>query len=161
MPEASTGPALTRRRVLGLGLLSGLVLAAAGAAPFWTASERDVLSAALDRLFDPGDHTAPRPSEVDAVAAALAYLAQLPRREQRLCRGLFRSLEWECALTRGQRFTHMDPDAQDRVLQALATSALYPRRLSFLCLKQIGAMAYYQHRATWTHLGYPGPWVTP
>jgi hypothetical protein len=144
---------------LGLGLLSGLVLVTVGAAPFWTANETEVLRAALNRLFDPGDLTAPRPADLDMVQAAQTYLAHLPRREQLLCRGLFRSLEWECVLTRGTRFTRLAPRDQDAVLAAMATSMLYPRRLAFIGLKQIGAMAYYQHRATWTHLAYPGPWV--
>jgi hypothetical protein len=139
--------------------VSGLALVTVGSAPFWLAGERELLEAVLDRLFDPGDHRAPTPSEVGAVDAAYGYLAQLPRREQWLCRGLFRSLEWECVWTRGSRFTRLDPSDQDRVLTRLAESPLYPRRLAFLSLKQIGAMAYYQHRETWGHLSYPGPWV--
>jgi len=158
-PDSATG--LTRRLVLGLGLASGLALVAVGSAPFWLASERDLLQAVLARLFDPGDHPAPTPAQVGAADAALTYLAQLPRREQWLCRGLFRSLEWECVWTRGSRFTRLSAADQDAVLSTLATSSLYPRRLAFACLKQIGAMGYYQHRETWTHLAYPGPWVGP
>ncbi len=151
---------LTRRRVLGLGLASGLALTAVGATPFWLADERALLAAVLDRLFDPGETGAPVPSDLGALESAEAYLAHLPARERLLCRGLFRSLEWECVWTHGSRFTRLAREQQDEVLAALATSSLYPRRLALLCLKQIGAMAYYQHRATWTALAYPGPWVS-
>ena len=99
VPESPQG--LTRRRVLGLGLASGLALTSLGSAPFWFAGEHEVLRAVLDRLFDPGDHPTPTPREVDAVQAACTYLEKLPKREQWLCRGLFRSLEWECLWTHG------------------------------------------------------------
>jgi len=150
---------LTRRSFIGLGLATGLILATVGACPGLSTRERDVLSAALDRLFDPGEHTAPAPREVGAVEAAEAYIAALPARERWLCRGLFRTLEWETVFTRGRRFTRLEPEVQDEVLRGMATSPLYPRRLVFAALKMIGAMGYYQHDATWTHLAYPGPWV--
>ncbi len=159
MSEPSKPNALTRRAVLGIGFATGVLLVTVGAGPWLATPERDVLTAALDRLFDPGEHTAPTPREVGAVQAAEAYIASLPSRERWLCRGLFRTLEWETLVTHGHRFTHLTPEAQDEVLRGLATSILYPRRLVFAALKQIGAMGYYQHRATWTHLGYPGPWV--
>ncbi len=152
-------PVLTRRRVLGLGLLSGLALLAAGSTPFWSARERDILRAVIDRLFDPGEYQAPTPAQVDAVQAAETYLGHLPRRERLLCRGLIRTLEWGCLWTRGSRFTRLTAQDQDDVLADLETSRLYPRRLAFSSLKQIGAMAYYQHPSTWAHLAYPGPWV--
>ena len=148
----------TRRRLIQLGLAGTAASLVLGAVPVVSLDEERALAALLDRLFDPGTGTAPVPSQTDAVAGTLAYVAELPAATRLQVRGLFRALEFGPVATHGARFSALSPELQHDWLLRLATGG-YASRLLLNAIKQIGAVGHYQQRSTWTALAYPGPLV--
>ena len=145
------------RRGLGLGLAGAAAALGVGALPLSLADEDEVLDALFDALLGVEGSPAPTPAEVDASAAFRAYVAGLPLNLRLQIRGLLRALEWRARVTAGARLTRLDRGARRALLQEMATSPLYPERLMVFAVRQLTSLAYYQHRATWTRLGYPGP----
>lgn len=146
------------RRGFGFGLLGSTALLAAGALPLaWSVDEDAVLIVAILTLYPPADGR-PSPTDVDAPGNLRAYLAKVPPGTAWEARGLLRLIEWG-ALSAGGRFTHLDEAARLAYLSGLATSRLYPERLMAHSLKQLCAVAYWQHPKTWVYLGYDGPLV--
>ena len=148
----------TRRRLIQLGLAGTAASFVLGAVPVVSLDEEVALAALLDALFDPGTGTAPVPSQTDAVAGTLAYVAALPAATRIQVRGLFRALELGPIASHGARFSELDADQRHAWLLGLAAGR-YPSRLLLNAIKQIGAVGYYQQRTTWTALAYPGPLV--
>ncbi len=58
-------------------------------------------------------------------------------------------------------FVRLSGDAQDAVLQAMATSPSELLRGGFTALKQLAALAYFRDARTFTAIGYEGPTVPP
>lgn len=59
----------------------------------------------------------------------------------------------------GKNFVGLDATKAERHLQRLGRSAIPPLRRLVRVLKTITAYAYYGGRATWSDIGYDGPWV--
>jgi hypothetical protein len=58
-----------------------------------------------------------------------------------------------------QPFSTLGAAAQDGVLQALATSRFLTPRTAFATVKLLSCFFHYTQDATWSALGYDGPWV--
>lgn len=151
--------AWTRRQVLagaaataGALAMGGLPLAA------WLVDEDAVILAAVDALFPPGDGF-PTGAEVDAAANARTYLAKLPAQTRLEARGLLRLIELGAAARAGGRFTRLSREERQSYLTNLGQAGFVGDRLMAHSIKQICAVAYWQHPRTWDALGYDGPLV--
>lgn len=147
------------RRQLGLGLAGALALTAVGV-PIalvqpWSDAER-LLIAALEALF-PATTDLPSPADIGAPAAVRAYLAKMPRRTRLEARGLLAVVEGATLPTHGRVFSRLDVAERTAVLARWSASDVMARRMIAHSLKQLCAMGYWQHPATWAHLGYDGP----
>jgi len=140
-----------------LGLAGAAAALGLGLLPMAAADEDAVIDALLDALLGVEGTPAPAPAEVGSRRAFRAYIDGLPPGLRLQIRGLLRGLEWRALLTGGARLTAMDLDARRGLFTGMATSPLYPERLLAHAVRQLASLAYYQHRATWTRLGYPGP----
>ena len=58
---------------------------------------------------------------------------------------------------RPQPFTHLSPEAQDRVLASWRDSRLLVRRSGYAALRKLTQAAYYAAPEAWPDTGYPGP----
>ncbi len=146
----------TRRRLFQLGLAGAVTSLVLGTAPVVGLDERAVLTALLDRLFDPGEMTAPVPSQTHAVDLTLELVDGLAPVTRLQVRGLLRALEFGALGRFGSRFSTLAAAEQDAWLLDLAEGP-YPGRVLLHALKQLGAMGHYQQPSTWTALTYPGP----
>ncbi len=145
------------RRTFLFGALGAGALTAIGAVPFALVDEDAVLLAAIDAIFPPLEGM-PTGAEVDAAAAFRRYIANLPTRTRFEARGLLRAIEVGAAATTGSRFTVLDRDGRTVFLEGLL-DGVFPQRLLANGLKQVCAVAYWQHPRTWTALAYDGPLV--
>ncbi|CAG0966667.1 Gluconate 2-dehydrogenase subunit 3 [Myxococcaceae bacterium] len=68
-------------------------------------------------------------------------------------------VEWWPLLSKGSRFSRLDPSAQDAVLADMASSRLAARRTAFQGLKFVTVFFTYTQEPTWPAIGYDGPWV--
>lgn len=148
------------RRAFGFGLLGTAALVVAGGVPLaWRAIDEDrVILAAVEALFPPLDGL-PTGVEVDVPGAVRAYLAHMPADIRLQARGLLRLVEVGPLVSHGAAFSALPVADRAAFLDDLAGSSRYPQRLIAHSLKQMCAMGYWQHAATWAHLGYDGPLV--
>ena len=145
---------MERRAFLKLGAITASGALILGAVPALGTDERRGVEALAATIF------AGVPlGEIDVFGAYQRTLSNLPLAVRLQVRGLVRGLEWEPLVTHGSRFSRLDPPERTAFLDAMATSDLYPRRLMAHGIKQVLAMAVYQHDATWALLGYDGPTV--
>lgn len=149
--STDSGALLSRRSVLRLGFLTALGFTVLGLTPVIRTSQAKVLENALDPIFGTSSSI---PSAVEAIQR---YLALLPPRQQWQVRGLLRAVEWGPILSRGRRFTRLEPVERADWLARLSRSRSALNRQIFTALKQLGAMGIYQLDANWKALGYPGP----
>jgi hypothetical protein len=146
------------RRAFGFGLAAAVGLATLGVAPLALASERRIIEALSEALFPPAPGM-PSAAEVDVVSAVGRYLAHAPATARWQARGLLRFVDAATLPTHAARFHTLDLAARDAVISGWGASDLVAQRLIVHALRQMLAMGYYQHDATWAHLGYDGPLV--
>jgi hypothetical protein len=116
-----------------------------------------VLRAATARLLAGAE-----PLDPGAVAArADAHLATVGDPAVRDgVRWVLRIVEYGTPLAgKARPFSVLGVTAQDGVLQALATSRFLTPRTAFATVKLLSCFFHYTQDATWSALGYDGPWV--
>jgi hypothetical protein len=147
---------ISRRRMLGLGLVGGAGTLLIGILPVFSREEA-VLDAIADRLF--GRSGMPTPSEVEAGRHAWAFAMNLPADVQLQLRGLLRLIEWGALPRYGARFTALDPEQQDELLRAMSEAEATLPRMAFQGLKSICAFGTFRHPKFWAAIGYDGPTI--
>lgn len=101
------------------------------------------------------------PDETDVAGFVDGYVARMAPRMRRDLLRFFAVVEHVAPAFTGSasRFTHLAPDAQDRVLAALEAHASTLMRGGFEGVKALLFMGYYRDPRTWSVLGYDGPLV--
>jgi long-chain-alcohol oxidase len=130
--------------------------------------QRAALTAICD-TFAPGDSTKiPSASAIGAVAIAEAMIDGLPRARDRKQLGTLFS-QWDTRIaglllgTGGRRFSHLAPDAREKVLLGLGDSSSARKRVLFQALRGLATTTYLLapgatgSSAVWEAIGYPGP----
>jgi hypothetical protein len=148
---------LLTRRAFGLGLLGTAVILAAGAPVLWAATDEDAVIHAATAAFFPATDGSVDPATLDVPGAVRRYLELVPSDQRWQARGLLRVVQF--GAVPGSRFSNLPFDERVAALEAMAASSLPSRRLLVGALKQLCAMGYWQHPATWPFLGYEGPSV--
>lgn len=167
----------TRRSVIKRGLLGGAVLALGGGAALVLRSgssvtlppegllvlgarEYAVVDALARRFIVP----APGFPSVDDVRVAftcdriLALADETAQVELRQLLNLFENALPGLLLDgRITPFTKLDGEAQDAVIKGWMTSRLELRRTGYQALRAMIVSAYFQSKAVWPAVGYPGP----
>ena len=99
-------------------------------------------------------------------ADALAVAARVDRelgfhgeRLQRDMRDALRLVEWWPLATRRTRFTQLGPDPQTAEIAGMAGSRWAFRRSAYTGLRSLVLFFHYSQPATWSSVGYDGPWV--
>ena len=148
------------RRAFGFGVFGTASLLVLGGLPLgWMlVDELRFLDAAVEACFPPVPGL-PTAAEVGASKAIQRTLEAVPASVALQARGLFRAIEGLPLLSHGKPFSSLSQPQRTAILQDLAESSLYPRRLLAHGLKQMCAMGYWQNPRTWSHLGYDGPLV--
>ncbi len=102
-----------------------------------------------------------QPEVVEVGKFADRYLAGLEAADRRDVGALIGFLEHGAPVLTGrlERFTALDPDAQDEVLRAVEHHAAGRLRGGFNVLKAVSYMALYEQDTAWSAIGYPGPLV--
>lgn len=175
--DAPPRPSVSRRRVLESAVVLG-GLAAAGSivgvvrsrgydvrpgrrlaslAPW----ELVVVEHVARRICAPDAPGVVTADDTDVAGFVDAYLARAPRRVRRDLGRFLMYVEQLAPATvlRASRFTRLSPADQDRVLEALESSASDLLRGGFEGLKALVFMGYYRDPRTWSILGYDGPLV--
>ena len=163
---------LLRRSLHAAGALAVLPGFAAGCAPADTAAAPDglrVLDAAQWALLDAvGDAFVPRGGafalgarDVDLASRIDAFLAGEPAGVRRGFASALLAVEWVAPLASGRlaRFSALDADGRAAAIDALRASRVALLREVYAGLKQLCAFAFYAVDASWTAIGYDGPWV--
>jgi len=98
---------------------------------------------------------------VDVAAEADRLIAKMDRTVRRDIHWILRIFEHGTHFfdLKGKRFTRLTRDDQEAYLGGWMTSSLGARRIVFRALKLISALGYYTLPATWTAIGYDGPWI--
>lgn len=112
--------------------------------------------AAADR---PNDPSIPSVDDVDVAGFIDSYVARMaPPMRRDLSRALlYLEQVAPLAAAKASRFTELDPDDQDRVLQAFEASPVMLLRGAFAAIKSLVFMGYYRDARTWKIIGYEGP----
>jgi hypothetical protein len=101
----------------------------------------------------------PDPRSSGALARLAAMVQRLPRDQRRLLRAGQAVLD-VLALARFARpFSRLDDRGARYLLRALARSPFPPLRRLHSVLKMMTQFAYFAGEATWTAIGYDGPWL--
>jgi hypothetical protein len=176
--EPAQGTRLSRRRFIKLGL-GGAVLLGAGTLlsrclggydlPEEVARRLRALStkeylifqAIAARVLRADGEGYPDPEELDVGLFVDGFVARLDPADAGDLRNLLNAVEHLSPLMAGrlERFTRLETDGQDEVLNALMTSDVGMARGAFDALKTLCVMAYFRHERTWTAIGYDGPQV--
>ncbi len=151
--------ALSRLRPPLLG--AAPALGARGTLHVLSEKEANILRAVIKRMMRGDETTLPPVGETAAVETVDWVLAFADDVQRTQFRWLLRVFEWSppWMLWRLQRFTALDANGQDRLLQAWERSRMGWARLGFRALKNLSALGYYSQEATWAAIGYRGPWV--
>jgi hypothetical protein len=107
--------------------------------------QQKVVAACADTMFPPGGPIAVSGTEAGLVAYVAAYAAALPWLRRFLVWMLFLFIQLSPFVfgPRRARFTRLSPDERLIVLQQMAVSATYFRRVSFLSMRAIMTMGYF------------------
>jgi hypothetical protein len=155
---------LLRASASGIGLLAIGALLPAGcrsypeppvALGFFTAQEYAVFQAVARAILGLEDDAFDVAAEVDRL------VVRMDRRVRRDIRWILRIFEHGTHLfdLKGPRFTRLDRDDQEDYLRGWMMSSLGARRLVFRGLKLLASLGYYGSEATWSRIGYAGPWL--
>jgi hypothetical protein len=109
-----------------------------------SAKEQEIVAACADALFPPGGPIPLSGTEAGVVEYMNRYVARAPRATQSLIRMLFHFVEHGPLVfgpTRG-RFTRMTHEQRCAVLERMAKSPIYFRRVAFLSLRTMLSMGY-------------------
>jgi hypothetical protein len=130
-----------------------------GAAAFFSADEREILTHVVERMVDSGLPGAPRVRDSGAVACIDRLCLALDPELVRPLPLLLRAVEWGPYLfeLRFSRFTALPDDAKDASLRGWMTSSIGLRRLGFQALKNLSMLGWYSQEASWPAIGYAGP----
>lgn len=160
----------SRRRFLGWAGLGTLGLAAAIGAVRSTGYELHPETLARLRVLSAWQYVVMHaigrrmlePETADVAAFADEYLSGLPELERTELVKLIAFIEHVAPLWHGhlRRFTDLDDDEQDAVLETLEHSAIAQLRAGFAAIKAMSMMAYYRLPRAWEAIGYRGP-VSP
>jgi hypothetical protein len=157
-----SGNPLTRRTLLGGGLLVGLGWAtgqlwghrpmAAIDSPFLGSAGRRTLEGALEALLPEGAAVETVAADVDRFLAAGDPVigGQLV-----LALGALEHLGGAGF----RRFSRLSRDERTAVLEGWRTSALGPKRRIADALRRVALFSWYARPETWDRIGYDGPWV--
>lgn len=121
--------------------------------------EAALLGAAAEAVYPPGGAVSPSGVEAGVVPWVDRYLGELPAAPRRLMRLLFLLVEQATlvfpAPGRGgrRRFSSLDVEARQAVLDGWRTSRLFPRRLVFTSLRAILTMGYFGNPQVLRELG--------
>lgn len=135
---------VTRRTLLGAGLLFGATALGAGGLAAWVFASRDpgrgravlsddegrVVAAIADAYFPPGNALGVAAAELDVAGGVDAHFARLLPRERRLLRGVLVAFDqWpRLSFASGRRFVDLALDDRVAVLRAWEESARAERR---------------------------------
>jgi hypothetical protein len=168
--KAPDGLRISRRGFLGgagagaLLAVARLPVAAAAAAPpeappLFSDAEREVLTAVVERMVDPGEPGLPAVRDTDAVAVIERVCAGLDPSVSRVLPWLLRAVEWGPLFFDWTfaRFTGLDEAGRDAALRGWMTSRLEMRRLGFQALRNLSFVGWYSQDAVWPAIGYAGP----
>lgn len=162
---------MRRRRFLQLAALgpalvalppAGPALAAPGEARLLDDDAWELMLAFAERIVETGEPTAPHPREVamrETIESVLRRLEPSVTRDLRLA---LRALDWWPALFEGhlRRFRSLSPEERDRSLDGWQRSRFALRREIFHALRNLALLGYWSQPATWSLIGYGGPWIT-
>lgn len=146
-----------------LASLPALPAVAEDAAPagggFFSAREREILTAIVERMVETGEPGAPAVRDTRAIDVIDDACAALPTAVTEQLSAALQLFEWWPFLLelRFQRFTELPPDARDTSLAGWMTSRFGVRRLAFYALRNLGMLGYWSQDETWPLIGYRGP----
>ncbi len=171
-------PRLTRRRFFRVGVAGSIALGAGGLFAWQTSGydvpdaiarrlvslspkEYRVVAAVAERVVRADDGAFPSAREVDAALHVDALIVELHPADARDLSHLLHLIEHGIPPLHGKpsRFTHLDGDQQDEVLDAMRTGSSTLLRAAFEGLKSLIVLAYFSDERTWAPLGYDGPLV--
>jgi len=94
--------------------------------------------------------------KADVADAILEYIGGLPTPMQKDIRGLIFLFEYlpPLIIFRASRFSRLNPQDQDRYIEAWGTSRLALLRTGFRVLKGLSVSTYYQNPAAWKAIHY-------
>lgn len=123
--------------------------------------ERELFLAIAERMVETGLPHAPRVRDTGALAAVERALAALDPALVRALRIALALVDWWPALVelRFTRFAALPPEAQDESLEGWRASGSELRRRVFYALRNLAFLGYWSQDATWSLVGYPGPWL--
>jgi hypothetical protein len=152
----------------GLAGIAGLRTLPAGAvdpAPadadgaFFSAREREILTAVVARMVATGDPRAPALGDTRALEVIDRTCAELAPEVTELLPLALRLFEWWPFLfeLRFRRFSDLEPEAQDASLEGWMRSRFAVRRTAFLALRNLALLGWWSQEETWPLIGYRGP----
>lgn len=173
---------MTRRRWLKAALALGAVSAASGVVAFLRTGDYEVAPEIAKKLvvFSPGefvvaeaiasrivapdrpdDPTIPTAREVGVALFMDGYLSGMRASMRRDLLRMLHYVEHVAPLASGfaHRFSSLSAEAQDEVLQGIASSRVTVLRAGFEGLKSLVMMGYYRDPRTWPILDYAGPTI--
>ncbi len=170
LPEGTAGsPLIDRRAFVRTGVLGTIAVTVlpAGVASYRTLvphppklatldlKQFAILTAICDTLL-PGGETWPSASALGVPEKIDAELARWPAFE----RGEMKKLLaiWEHGRF-GRRFTKLSSKKREKHARSWERSRLSIKRTGFLAIKALAVFFYYTQPATWSEVGYTGPWI--
>jgi hypothetical protein len=155
---------ISRRSLLATGVAAGGVIALGGTAAHLGAplagyrvlaqGEVDIVEAVAAVLFPPGlfpvaggdGGTAP---EVDRLLAEMVEPSMVSP-----FRYLLRALEWGTFVSRGSRFTELDPETAEAVVDIWASGRPFPRRMAFTSIQALLGLAFFRREEVVQAIGW-------
>jgi hypothetical protein len=139
----------------------GSRIASPGEGGILGASARATLEAVAETLVPSGGPFAAGAREVELAARVERLVAEAPPELQRGFRGALLVVEWASPLLAGRlaRFSTLPIDQRLVCVRALVESRLDLAREVYAGLKQICLFVFYAQDASWSSLGYDGPWI--
>ena len=151
----------------GLAALAGLPALPAGAAgaaeaapgAFFSAAEREILLAIVERMVETGDPRAPAVADTSALDVIDRACAELPAEVTDPLPLALRLFEWWPFLfeLRFTRFSRLDAEARDASLEGWMESRFGVRRLAFMALRNLSILGFWSQPEAWPLIGYQGP----
>lgn len=126
-----------------------------------TPKEYLVVQAAAARILRSDREEDPTADDVEAALFVDGFVDGLDTAQRDDFKKLLQLLEHGLPFASGHvtRFTRLDAESQDEVLDGMRTSSIALVRGAFDSLKSLCAMAYWRDPRTWRALSYDGPLV--
>ena len=177
---SSRSPAatLSRRRFLRAGLFGGALLGLGGLLAqhlgrydlsaelegrlqSLSAKEYRVIEAIAGRILRSEDAALPPPERLEVALYIDGFVSRLEPADRDQLGQLLGLIEHGLPLRSGRlgRFSSLDGEGQDAVLEAMRGSSFALLRAGLDALKTLCVMAYFRHPASWEAIGYDGPLV--